>query len=463
MRDFSIAHAYMGVSYAVQSSPNEAPQVIKLETPDQKDDFLFQTLAPGDRLFMELGGPGQKIMFVAMSRGIQIHCIPTFKVGSGRRREGEEHSKVEQTVLDAGWNLTDEPSRGGETSRELTARKARALAIMLLSEQSPDAFLLQGEPERQVMMIRHIYRSFATSKKALIAMYQRLVGSLFDNYLLELAKNPQPEVMTKLRGKYDSAVVRQAMNTLLVYVPEDQRETFLAKLGLDKMLARKYVPRAKVKSMFKTILEAMLEKDVSSPFLKDMANKERELGKLLKANKIFRLVFANIPGCGPLISARIISAIVDMRRFEDVPALKAFAGYHHFEDGSRARRVAGKVSNWNTELKQAVYLWTEQTLKMPGSPWRARLDQRRAYELYQLLAKRQLKAQEAGHDFEIMPESMRGKKADSVDDFTVKDLAVLSAHVDVMRKRAGIKSLEAEEADDEDVAPEEEAPVADAD
>lgn len=171
-----------------------------------------------------------------------------------------------------------------------------------------------------------------------------------------------------------------------------------------------------------------------------MKSTKSKLEKTLASMKVYTQVFEPIPGVGPLIAARIIANIGDIRRFPSEASLKAFAGYHQFEDGSRARRVAGKVSNWSPELKQAVYLWCDQTLKRKDSPWRAKLDKRRAYELYKLLTARQLTAKELNLNVEIVPAAYATRTISSVNDMTIADLEQLSTHIDGLRKTAGIKS-----------------------
>jgi hypothetical protein len=247
--------------------------------------------------------------------------------------------------------------------------------------------------------------------------------------------------------KVSTKAAMSAINAMLISVPEAERDAFLAKMGVDKYAGKSAIPRKAVVDMLRKIIDALMESDTTSPFLAKMKSEKKEIEKLLKKDTVYQLVFDPIPGCGPLISARIMSAIVDIRGFRSFPKLKAFAGYHHFADGTRARRVAGKVSNWNPELKQATYLWTQQTLKMPNSPWRTKLDLRRAYELYKILKDRQLKAYDLDIDTEILPEAYASRTILSVNDMTPADLAVLNAHVDVLRKSAGIRTGGDEEDD----------------
>ncbi|MCR4278597.1 MAG: transposase, partial [bacterium] len=104
---------------------------------------------------------------------------------------------------------------------------------------------------------------------------------------------------------------------------------------------------------------------------------EAHLAKL----DVYKKVFEPIPGMGPKISGRIISAIGDLRRFETCWALTAYMGYHVRPDGTCPRRRKGIASpeagkaitkgsdrrvdfgGWNTLGRQGLYLWAEQINK----------------------------------------------------------------------------------------------------
>lgn len=106
--------------------------------------------------------------------------------------------------------------------------------------------------------------------------------------------------------------------------------------------------------------------------LKEEGKRERELTKRVEALAVYREVFKPITGVGPLIAARLIVAIGDIRRFESAPKLKAFCGVH-VVDGKFARKRVGEVANWQQEARQALYLLADQFNKRPGTPWGDRL------------------------------------------------------------------------------------------
>lgn len=451
MTDYAIAHAFMGCTYvavdAVPSGTGAPPAILRLKDDQAKTAFLLDSLKPGDKLFLELGGAGDKLALMAHYVGAEVYRIPTFRIG--------DKDQAMQSVASKGWDVTDEAAIGEETVDKLMARKARAMAVLAAAQDRMGEFLKVEAADERILTIKMKYRAYRASQRSLLAFYQRLLANYNDQYLLELARN-RKELGDAVSGMFGGKNVHaqaalRAINALLVTIPEDARGQFLARLGIDKLKAKGMIPRKTVASMFRKIIEALTESEEVAPFLASMKETKKEIEKLLKVDPIHQKVFEPLPGCGPLIAARMISAIVDIRNFRSRPALTAFAGYHCLPDGTRARRRAGAVSNWNMELKQATYLWCTQTLKMPKSPWRGKLDQRRGYELYKLLKTRQAKAEAEGLEYEILPQSFRGRDITNTYDLTLADLATLIAHVDALRKKAGVKARKDEEDEAEGV------------
>ncbi len=438
-RRLAVAHAFMGVTYVAEAQPEGPPLIIRLKTDDNKNEFLFTQVREGDQILIELGGAGDKLALIMKLRGADVQRIATWKLGNKDR--------TRQTVTNAGWTLEDEPSIGEETSDKLTARKARALALLVTFHHDPSEFIAVDEQDTDILFIKADYRAYRAAQKSLLGIYQRLFGTYNDQYLLELARDRTVTIMSG--SKVATVPALRAINALATVIPENQRDQFLAKLGIDDLRAKKMIPRKAVREMLRRIIDALMESDVISPFLASMKETKKQIEKRLKQHPVFVQVFSKIPGCGPLIAARMIAAIVDIRRFKGVASLVAYAGYHLFKDGTRARRRTGHASNWNMELKQAVYLWCQQTLKMPKSPWRARLDRRRAYELTKILRERQQTADEQGLAYEILPVAFKDRVITSTRDVTLADLSLLAAHVDVLRKQAGVTAPAKDE--DEDV------------
>jgi len=442
---YSVSHAVVGVTYVAvhQENSRDCPTVLRLASPEAKERFLLETLQEGDELYCENGAAADKVALIGMARGATVYRVPTFRVGSGRvKQDGDiADTPLAKWLAKMNWPIVEERSQGNESAHELTVRRMRAVAISAMSVSAIREFLEIGDPEMRLLEVQRLYRQYRASQKVLLATYLRLLANYNDRYLLVMARNQEYGAVTG--KKVSSEAVRQVVNALLMGIPEKEREAFVARLGLDKLFAQALIPRNDVRKMFKAIIDAMMEDTVMSPFLVSMNDAVKEIKNRLKADKIHETVFAPLPGCGPLIAARMMASIVDIRRFRSAAALKAYAGYHHFEDGSRARRMKGRPSNWQEELKQAVYLWTQQTIKLRESPWRAKLDLRRAYELYKLLLQRQEQAMEMGLDEEIMPEWLWDRKINSAYDMQPADLEKLAAHVDALRTKAGVKPVKA--------------------
>lgn len=100
---------------------------------------------------------------------------------------------------------------------------------------------------------------------------------------------------------------------------------------------------------------------------------ERELVKAIEQLDIFISLFADITGVGPMIAARLIVPIGDIRRFATPAKLKAFCGAHVLPDGRFPRRRNNEVANWSPEARQALFLLADQFNRRPDSEWGQKL------------------------------------------------------------------------------------------
>jgi hypothetical protein len=107
-------------------------------------------------------------------------------------------------------------------------------------------------------------------------------------------------------------------------------------------------------------------------FAEEKARK-KELSEALEGLAVYRRLFEPIDGCGPAIASRIISAIIEIRRFETAAKLKAFCSVHVLHDGKFARRRKGQVSNWHPDARQALFLLGDQFNRRPDSVWGKKL------------------------------------------------------------------------------------------
>lgn len=101
--------------------------------------------------------------------------------------------------------------------------------------------------------------------------------------------------------------------------------------------------------------------------------REREVAKALVGLDVWEQVLNPVEGCGPLIGARIIAAIIDIRRFERKEQLVAFCGVHVLTDGAFVRRRKGQTCNWHPDARQALYLLGDQMVRRKESVWGQKL------------------------------------------------------------------------------------------
>jgi hypothetical protein len=106
--------------------------------------------------------------------------------------------------------------------------------------------------------------------------------------------------------------------------------------------------------------------------MKEEARRNKELTAAVEAHPAYQIL-GQIEGLGPMIAARLIAAIIDIRRFETDAKLKKFCGVHVLDDGKFARRRTGVVANWHPDARQALYLLGDQFNRRPDSVWGRKL------------------------------------------------------------------------------------------
>ncbi|MBP6924504.1 MAG: transposase [Candidatus Pacebacteria bacterium] len=125
-------------------------------------------------------------------------------------------------------------------------------------------------------------------------------------------------------------------------------------------------PQGGLEQAFK---EAKANDKILSALYVEEAELEKNLKKLLLKTAVYTELFESLSGVGPKIAGRIISAVIDVRRFATAPKLKKFMGVHVLEDGSFARRRHGQVANWHGDARQALFLLGDQFNRRPDSEW----------------------------------------------------------------------------------------------
>lgn len=127
--------------------------------------------------------------------------------------------------------------------------------------------------------------------------------------------------------------------------------------------------------------------------------REKDLIRALEDSDVYRLAFEPIEGIGPMIAARLIGAIGDIRLFATSPKLKAFCGAHlrpklvkdektgkmiPLRDSNGKivfefpRRKHGAIANWQPDCRQALFLFGDQCNRRPDSYWGKYLRQMKA-------------------------------------------------------------------------------------
>ena len=94
---------------------------------------------------------------------------------------------------------------------------------------------------------------------------------------------------------------------------------------------------------------------------------EKNLEKAVQTLDVWKAVFEPIKGVGPKIAARMITAIIDIRRFSTPAKLVKFMGVHVLADGRFARRRNGEVANWHPDARQALFLLGDQFVRQSNT------------------------------------------------------------------------------------------------
>jgi len=410
-------------------------------------------------VLMELGGASDRLAIACQAYGAIVFRYRTFDLNP---------ADVNAVVERFGWTLKDEKPRGTESGTDLSARKRRAYALLGLGATRVDNFVPVTDRDLSVLCISAAFRSFKRLQRRQIGTIQSLLAAYRDRALVELAFQRQTDAKAAHQSIYKTVVDELARDLLGGELSERGREDFVAAIGAKFPTGE--IPLNASEEDIELIVEAIIESDTFEATVLDRLKAlHKELERMIKGDKgatrgkakrepvpahfLWEHVFGPIDGVGVLIAAPLITEIGDIRNYESFAALKAAAGYHHFEDGSRSRRVAGKVSNWKPKLKQAVYQWGQQVVKMPGSDWRNRLDQRKAYELWKILYDKQMECEREGLHYMILDVTWMELNPKSVNDMNLADFAELSAIVDDLRQQAGVTIVADEEvAEDEDVA-----------
>lgn len=388
---FAVAHAPVGASVILSWQKNdEIPKVEVLTSQEDKEKFV-KNLTKDDTIFMILGGAEDRLALACFVRGASIFRIPSARLCD--IAENDDVFPETDEFVDIDSSNEDEHI---EESAEISSRKERAQRIYNAAIHNFNLFYLTLQADVEILKLVVLWKGFYLMQRTRIATHLRLLSVYRDLYLVDTA----------------------------IQATKSEEEFILDKMSKEKTFAQ-VPPEARL-----AYLESIKSGDV---VLETVTEREKELLKMIEKQlnrlPLFHRVFEPITGCGVITAARVIGTMSDIRRFDSDADLKAYAGYHHFSDGSRARRVKGKVSNWANILKQGVWNFSQRIVKMPANScvWRNDLDCRRAYELVKLLR-------------DINPLYLPNEIASSGDITSVRQLEI--EHLDVLL--TGIDGLRGE-------------------
>jgi hypothetical protein len=123
-------------------------------------------------------------------------------------------------------------------------------------------------------------------------------------------------------------------------------------------------------SLIKAFQALKIKDEIHKALTAEEEKAEKALEKAVYALDVWKHVFEPIPGVGPMIAARLINSIVDIRRFEKASQLVKFLGVHVIlkdKDGKDVpknrqfpRRRSSEVASWHPDGRQALYLLSDQ-------------------------------------------------------------------------------------------------------
>ena len=107
--------------------------------------------------------------------------------------------------------------------------------------------------------------------------------------------------------------------------------------------------------------------------LKEEVGLKKAVEEAVEQMPVYKEFLSKVEGCGPLIAARLIAGVGDIRKYDDINRFKAYCGVH-VRDGEFPKRKAKSRANWNALARQGFYLFVaDQCLKRKDSEWGKKL------------------------------------------------------------------------------------------
>lgn len=275
----------------------------------------FDGLRKGDVVAMPLGGSGDALAYALGRRsesvGASVMRIPSFVLKSERNTQEESGKPVR-----FGDPIPDAKSKKKAQKETVASDTSKDHLLMAqLAANKPGLFYPLAELDRDLILGRESWRALWEAMQARMACEARLrqlfIGRTFTN----------PD------GIFPEGGIEKAFD------------------------------------------EAKASDKIFNTLLEEEKQREKELLKALQKLPVYREVFEPLEGVGPKIAARIIAAVVDIRRFSTDAKFKAFCGVHVLSDGRLPRQRRGEVANWHGDARQALYLLGEQFNRRPESTW----------------------------------------------------------------------------------------------
>lgn len=250
----------------------------ELATEQDEADFVMNDLHHGDTIALVLGGSGDYLAY-ALYRRAQAVGAQVMRIPAFALKQARDSESV-QDMLDGLYGTLRKKSASDKTRDD-------HVLLALLAREVSEKFYPLAETDAGLILARECWRALWESMQARMAGEQRL-RQLFIG-----------RVFTRSDGLFPEGGIEQGFDAAKASDP---------------------------------IVAALRSEE---------KRRERELVNALEELQVYRELFVPIPGVGPKIAGRIISAIVDIRRFQGSADAELLAeSYVRSEEHKRLGRVS---------------------------------------------------------------------------------------------------------------------------
>jgi hypothetical protein len=209
----------------------------------------------------------------------------------------------------------------------------------------------------------------------------------------ESSKDDDAKLLATLAAEHrDLFYITQVRDRGIIHLRNQYRgrmEAMKARIGCEQRLFQRHIgdtfcseeghfPEG---SLIKAFQALKIKDEIHQALTAEEEKAEKALERAVYALDVWEKVFEPIPGVGPMIAARLINSIVDIRRFEKASQLVKFLGVHVIlkdKDGKDVpknrqfpRRRSSEVASWHPDGRQALYLLSDQFNRQAkkGTKW----------------------------------------------------------------------------------------------